>query len=262
MKITIIGGGSMGGATAFGLSKGKTFSAKDIKVTAAHQSTLEKFSAAGMQVSLDNGTAVEGADIVAVVVKPWLVSDVIEEIKPHLDCSKQTLLCFAAGISSKDLLEQLGGNDGSLPNVLLVIPNTAIEIGQSVTFIAPVHSDDQHTEMIRKIFDEAGVTFMVDEQHLGAGMALASCGLAYAFRYIRAAAEGGVELGIRPDEATKIVAQTVKGAAGLLEAHSSHPEAEIDKVTTPGGLTIKGLNAMEKAGFTDAVIQGLKASVK
>ena len=75
-------------------------------------------------------------------------------------------------------------------------------------------------------------------------------------------AEGGVELGFYPQDATEIVCQTVKGAAALIEAHHSHPEVEIDKVTTPGGLTIKGLNAMEDAGFTKAVIQGLKAGSK
>lgn len=262
MKITIIGAGSMGGATALGLSKGRAFSAPDITVTATHEATLEKFKAKGMNVSLNNAEAVEGADIIAIVVKPWLVEEVIKQIKPRLDFSRQTILCFAAGVKPEVFMNMLTDEDGHLPNVLFVIPNTAIEVGQSVTFISPVHSDENHTAMVKKIFDEAGKTSIVDQAHLGAGMALASCGLAYAFRYIRAAAEGGVELGIRPDEAARIVAQTVKGAAGLMEAHGSHPEAEIDKVTTPGGLTIKGLNAMEEAGFTNAVIKGLKASLK
>ena len=79
-------------------------------------------------------------------------------------------------------------------------------------------------------------------------------------RYIRAAMEGGVELGFRPEEAARIVEQTVKGAATLLLTQGTHPEAEIDKVTTAGGITIKGLNAMEREGFTNAVIEGLKAS--
>ncbi|MBQ5722120.1 MAG: pyrroline-5-carboxylate reductase, partial [Bacteroidaceae bacterium] len=97
---------------------------------------------------------------------------------------------------------------------------------------------------------------------MNAGMALASCGIAYAMRYIRAATEGGVELGMYAHEAQQIVAQTLKGAVSLLEANHSHPEAEIDKVTTPGGITIKGLNAMERNGFSNSVIEGLKASKK
>ena len=93
-------------------------------------------------------------------------------------------------------------------------------------------------------------------------MALASCGIAYAFRYIRAASEGGVELGFKAHQTQEIVMQTLKGAVALLEADNLHPEEAIDQVTTPGGYTIKGLNAMEQAGFTNAVIQGLLASVK
>jgi pyrroline-5-carboxylate reductase len=95
-----------------------------------------------------------------------------------------------------------------------------------------------------------------------AATSLASCGIAYAFRYIRAAMEGGVELGIRADEAKSIVMQTLRGAVDVLEASGAHPEAEIDRVTTPGGLTIRGLNAMEAAGFTHSVIEGLRASTK
>ena len=103
---------------------------------------------------------------------------------------------------------------------------------------------------------------VTEERLLGAGMTLASCGIAYAMRYVRAAAEGGVELGFKADVAKDIVLQTLKGAVDLLQANGNHPEAEIDKVCTPDGLTIRGLNEMEHAGFTSAVIRGLKAGVK
>ena len=103
---------------------------------------------------------------------------------------------------------------------------------------------------------------LIEESAMAAATSLASCGIAYALRYVRAAMEGGVELGIRADEAKRIVMQTLRGAVDVLEANNSHPEAEIDRVTTPGGLTIKGLNAMEAAGFTHSVIEGLRASTK
>ncbi len=106
-----------------------------------------------------------------------------------------------------------------------------------------------------------GTTLVIDEQHLPAATTLASCGIAYAMRYIRAAMEGGTELGFKAAVAQEIVAQTVKGAAALLSVPGAHPESEIDKVTTPGGLTIRGLNEMEHAGFTSAVIRGLKAGI-
>jgi pyrroline-5-carboxylate reductase len=131
-----------------------------------------------------------------------------------------------------------------------------------MTFIVPVDTTEKETKIIKDIFDEMGDTLLTDEQHLASGTTLASCGIAYAMRYIRAAAEGGVELGFKADDAKKIVMQTMKGAVNLLQASGLHPEAAIDLVTTPGGLTIKGLNEMEQAGFTSSVIRGLKAGMK
>jgi pyrroline-5-carboxylate reductase len=131
-----------------------------------------------------------------------------------------------------------------------------------MTFIVPVDATTEETDKIIDLFDEMGETLITDEQHLGAGTTLASCGIAYAMRYIRAAAEGGVELGFKADDANRIVMQTVEGAVKLLEATGLHPEAAIDMVTTPWGVTIKGLNEMEHAGFTSAVIRGLKAGTK
>ena len=131
-----------------------------------------------------------------------------------------------------------------------------------MTFIAPVVADSQQVARVKELFDTMGHSIITDEQHLGAGTTLASCGIAYAMRYIRAASEGGVELGFKADDAKQIVMQTMKGAVTLLEATGLHPEAAIDLVTTPGGVTIKGLNEMEHAGFTSAVIRGLKAGAK
>lgn len=102
---------------------------------------------------------------------------------------------------------------------------------------------------------------LVEERLMNAGMVLASCGIAYVMRYVRAATEGGVELGMYPDTARRVVLQTLRGAVELLEATGNHPEVEIDKVTTAGGITIRGLNEMEHAGFTSSVIRGLKASM-
>lgn len=105
-----------------------------------------------------------------------------------------------------------------------------------------------------------GHAAVISEQLMPAATSLCSCGIAFAMRYVRAATEGGVELGIYPDKAKQYVLQTLRGAVELLESTGNNPEAEIDKVTTPGGITIKGLNAMEAHGFSNAVIQGLKSS--
>ncbi|MCR5003601.1 MAG: NAD(P)-binding domain-containing protein [Bacteroidales bacterium] len=256
MKITIIGAGNMGGAAALGLAKK---GAAEITVTARHEQTLKKFEGTGVKCLTDNKAAVKDAQIVIIAVKPWIVPDVIAEIKPVLDYKTQQIVSFAPGVKAEDLLAQLKDGKEGEPRLSYVIPNTAIEVGESMTFVSPVTAEEKDAEILNDIFSTVGVSMIVPQKLMIAGTGLASCGIAYALRYIRAAAEGGVETGFYAKDATAIVAQTVKGAAALLLEHKSHPEAEIDKVTTPGGMTIKGLNAMEAAGFTDAVIKGVKA---
>ena len=250
----------MGGATVEGLIKGQQFKNEDITVSDPSQAVVEKFSGMGVSVTTDNKLAAETADIVCVVVKPWLVERVLKDIKPELDPKKQILVVIAAGVPSASIQEWLGEQ---CPPLFLVIPNIAIAEMQSMTFIVPsVATQSHHIELVQAIFDEMGSTLITDESHLAAGTTLASCGIAYAMRYIRAASEGGVELGFKADDAKQIVMQTIKGAVELLQASGMHPEQAIDLVTTPGGVTIKGLNEMEHAGFTSAVIRGLKAGLK
>lgn len=249
----------MGGTTVEGLIKGKTFKNEDITVSDPSEIALKKFSDTGVKTTSENDKAAKDADIVCVVVKPWLVETVLSGIKSVLNPQKQLLIVIAAGISSESIKTWLGQN---CPPLFLVIPNIAIAQLQSMTFVVPVDATEQQTKTIIDIFDEMGDTLLTDEKHLAAGTTLASCGIAYAMRYIRAASEGGVELGFKADEAKKIVMQTMRGAVELLAATGLHPEAAIDMVTTPGGVTIKGLNEMEHAGFTSAVIRGLKAGAK
>jgi pyrroline-5-carboxylate reductase len=216
----------------------------------------------GITATPSNQLAAQGADIVCVVVKPWLVEQVLKSIKDVLDYEKQILIVVAAGVKSESISEWIG-KDGKMIPTFLVIPNIAIAQLQSMTFIVPTASaQPQQTEQVKALFDSMGHTLLTDEQHLAAGTTLASCGIAYAMRYIRAASEGGVELGFKANDAKQIVMQTLRGAVELLESSGMHPEQAIDLVTTPGGVTIKGLNEMEHAGFTSAVIRGLKAGAK
>lgn len=250
----------MGGAIARGLAANAEFaSANTIAVSNRSEGKLTALKADFPDVvtSTDNCDAALGADIVVVAVKPWLIDHVAEGLKSVL-IPTQTIVSVVAGVPFSHLHELFG----EAP-VVRVIPNTAIAIGESMTIVA---SDGSAAEAqltaAMGIFDRLGATILLEERLMDAAMALGSCGTAYALRYVRAAMEAGVELGLYPAQAQKIVAQTVKGAADLLMAHGSHPEEEIDKVTTPGGFTIKGLNRMEACGFTNAVIEGLKASVK
>ena len=253
MKITFIGAGNMGGATARGLAARK-LAAADITMADANAAVLEKFAAQGFATSTDNVAAIKDAEIVVIVVKPFVVADVVARIAPHI--KDKLVVCMAPGVKPDELLSMFGE---PAPAVVYAIPNTAIEIGESVTFVVKVTASDEQVEIVKSLYGSLGATLEVPARLLAAGTSVASCGIAYAMRYIRAAVEGAVELGMYPKDALEAVCATVRGAAGLIMAHGSHPEAEIDKVTTPGGLTIRGLNAMEEAGFTTAVIKGLKA---
>ncbi len=260
----------------------------EITCTAATQNTLDRIKASMPKVNttLSNKDAVKDADIVVLAVKPYLVGEVCEEIRENLK-DGALIISLVAGYSLHNLsymldddpyFDQLRAYDGEeeeMPESEVVpeekedrkelfyarvIPNTAIRYGKSVTFIA---FDKDATQAAKdeteKIFSLSGKVFVVPEGKMTACTSLASCGIAYFLRFIRAAVEGAVEIGLKPDFATEVAALTAEGAAALL-ANGGHPEAEIDKVTTPGGLTIKGLNALEAHGFNAAVIAALKAS--
>jgi pyrroline-5-carboxylate reductase len=252
----------MGGAIVEGLLKGDYVKNEDICVSDASRRAVERFAQSGANITTENHVAAMGGDIVFVVVKPWLVEQVIHSIKDSLDYDKQLLVVVAASIKSEQL-EQWLQKDGKVLPTWLCIPNIAIAQLQSMSFLVPaIGVTPQQTEQVKALLDSMGQTIITEERLLGAGTTLASCGIAYAMRYVRAASEGGVELGFKAGEAQKIVMQTMRGAVELLQATGMHPEAAIDLVTTPGGVTIKGLNEMEHAGFTSSVIRGLKAGAK
>ena len=258
MKISVIGAGAIGGSMAEGFVRYGLCAAQDVTVTAPHDATLERYRQLGMNAMTSNVEAVSGADIVFVAVKPWLVEQVVAEIKPVLDYGRQTVLSVAAGVSGDSLKAFLAREDGGLPQIFIAIPNVAIAVGCSMTYILPVNVPDAGAvERMKDMFAAVGDTLVVEERQLDA-VVKASCGIAYAMRYVRASMEGCVELGFKAAAARRLVLQTMKGAVALLQANGNHPEAEIDNVTTPGGFTIRGLNAMEDAGFSSAVIRGLK----
>ena len=258
MKITIIGAGNMGGAIARALSVGTYSSPSEITCTARSAGTLEKFSKE-FNLTTDNRAAVQDAELVIFAVKPWLMEEVVKDVAPYMDLDRQMVASVAAGISFEQLGKWLGKDDAVL---FRIIPNTAIEIGSGVTFISSHNASVGQKDTVVAMFEQMGCAFHVEEQMMAAGTALASCGIAYAMKYIQASAAGGEALGFAPEEARRIVEYTVKGAAELLLATGNPPQTEIDKVTTPGGLTMKGLNAMEESGFTQAVNNGLNACLK
>ena len=267
MKITIIGVGNIGTAMVKGLVNGNITSPSNIVCTDLMKENLVKINNFCADIVTDKQTnvdAIKDSDIIVIAVKPWRVEPTIDEIKEHMDYNKQIVVSIAAGINFEMLTSffKRVKKEGykTSPTLYRVMPNTAIEVQSSMTMLAGFQASEEQDKLMISIFNSMGSAMLIDEQLMSAGTALASSGIAYAMRYIRAATEGGVELGFYPDQAKEIVLNTVKGAVDLLLANKTNPETEIDKVTTPGGLTIKGLNKMEEEGFTPAVIKGLKAT--
>ncbi len=254
MKITIIGSGNIGSALVTGLLRNGTIVSESITLTDVSQDLLDSFSVKGIHTLQSNVEAVKSADMVILCVKPYLVRSVVEEILPSL--ADQTLLVsLAAGIT----LNQLSLFAGKRP-LFRIIPNTAMAVCQSMTCIASDNTNPTQTQTVLSLFSYVGKAMLIDESLMNAATVIASCGTAFALRYLRAAMTAGVEIGLRPAVAEAMIAQTMLGAATLITESNNHPEQEIDKVTTPKGITIKGLNEMEHSGFTSAVMQGILAA--
>ncbi len=214
-----------------------------------------------IQFTTENWQAVMDADLVIVAVKPWLMEEVLKGVAMAL-VPGQAVVSIAAGVTFAQLEEYLSPMPFWVGKVGLfrVIPNTAIALGQSTTFISCRNVTQEQYDKVHSLFAPLGKVFDVKQDQMTAVTALASSGIAYALRYMDAAVKGGVEMGLDEKESLRIVLQTVRGAVALLETNGTMPQTEINKVTTPGGITLKGLEAMEQNGFSDAVIKGLLAT--
>ncbi len=256
-KIAIIGVGNMGGAIALGLLKSGSIKASNISVSDRKEATLKKMSDLGIDAFDNNIDAAKDADVIIVAVKPYHIEGVINTLKPILSPEK-IFISIVAGVGIDDL-GKMAGND--VP-IFRVMPNTAIALQESLTCISANGNTEPYREYVVELFDKLGKTIEIPEELMAAATVLSSCGIAYALRYIRAAMQGGIEIGFSAEMAQLITAQTVKGATELLLQSEHHPEREIDKVTTPMGVTITGLNEMEHKGFSSSLIQGVLASYK
>lgn len=259
MKIAVIGAGNMGGALIHGWAKSGRV--EQITVADKNEALLAQFKAKypALTTTTDNAAAVQGADIIVVVVKPWLMPAVLGEIAPKVDLDRQIVVSDAANFTTGKLAETFGRSG----QFCYVIPNIAAEYGASMSFIAKGEGATEETlSKVKALYDLVGDTLAVSENLVGPGMMMASCGIAYVMRYIRAQMQGGCEMGFYPAQAKQIALQTMQGAVSLLKETGWHPEEAIDKVTTPGGVTIKGLNELDHADFTSAVIRSLKAGLK
>ena len=256
-KIAIIGGGNLGTAIAEGLIQSGFVLPKHILITKRNIQTLHELERKGVLVSDRNEEAVKYADLVILAVKPFQVDDILRSLKGEFRPDKQVLVSVVTGISIEHISSIFGG---PLVPVVRAMPNTAIAIQQSMTCVAARNVNDEHLQYVMEIFNQLGKAVRIDEKLMDAATVLGACGTAFAMRYIRANIQGGIEIGFDAATANLIAAQTVKGAAELLLTRGAHPEQEIDKVTTPKGCTIAGLNEMEHRGFSSSLIKGLVAS--
>lgn len=256
MKVAIIGAGNMGSAIARGLAQGYLVQGHEIVVSNPSNGKLEQLKADFPDIitTNDNIEAASNADIVIVAVKPWLIEKVLEPLRLK---RTQILVSLAAGVCFDDLAHYCGEPEMA---IFRVVPNTAIAERASMTLMSARNASDKQKNLVTDMFDEMGLTMIIQESKITAATALTSCGIAYVLKYVQAAMQAGVEMGIAPKDAMKMVAQSLEGAAKLLLDKDTHPSVEIDKVTTPGGITIKGINELEHAGFTSAVIKAMKAS--
>jgi len=252
-KVAVIGGGNLGSSIARGLASAGVLSASGVTVTRRREELLAGLADAGFATGSDNLAAIRSADIVVLCVQPQQLDDVMEEVAGELDADQQVVISTVSGVSIGAMRAHLGDE---IP-IIRAMPNIGIAIGESMTCLAADAVSESSVPMARELFDSLGVTMLIQEEQMVPATALCACGIAFFLRAIRAASQGGIEIGFHAEEAIYLAAQTARGAASLLLEYGNHPETEIDKVTTPKGCTIYGLNEMENRGFSSAMIRGI-----
>ena len=255
-KITIIGGGNLGQSIIYGLLN-QGYSPSNLTITRQRVELLSELSNHNVTITSDNIKAVTNANIVIIAVKPHTIKSILNQIGSKLN-PNTIVISVVSDYSLKDIQSNLPNN---ITTIFRAMPNTATEVLESITCIA--HSEtakNEQVKIVESLFNYLGKTVIINESLMNAATVLGACGIAYALRFIRAMMQGGIEIGFDAETANLIATQTVKGASELLLKNKRHPESEIDKVTTPKGCTISGLNEMEHNGFSAALIKGLKTS--
>jgi pyrroline-5-carboxylate reductase len=254
MKVHIIGGGNLGASIAIGIAK--FTEGNQVTVTRRNTANILHLEQLGVTVSKDNQHNIQNADIIILTIKPYQVDTVIAEILPAI--TNKTIASAVSGLSIENLQNKIGANH----QAVRIMPNIAAQFGASATCIAFQESNKEAAQNVVRLFEGLGTAPIIDEKLMDAATVLAASGTAFALRYIRASMQAGIEIGFDWQTALAISAQTVKGAAEMLLEEKTHPEQLIDRVTTPQGCTIAGLNEMEMHGFSSSLIRGIKTSLK
>jgi pyrroline-5-carboxylate reductase len=256
MKATILGAGNIGMALAEGLVQSGTCKKQEITLTKRNPKTLAELHKAGYKTTTSNSDAIKDADTIFVCVLPQQLNELLQEISAAINPKKQLVVSVVTGAHTNVFKHLLGAN----VRIIRAMPNTAMKVRQSMTCLSSANATQKDIGMVQSLFNTMGQSIIIEEQMMSAATALCACGIAFFLRTIRAASQGGVEIGFHAGDALKIAAQTALGAASLLTENKSHPEQEIDKVTSPKGCTIAGLNEMEYQGLSSSMIKGIKLS--
>ena len=257
MKIAIIGTGNLGYSIAMGILSQDSFKFKHLYLTKRNTTPLMKWEKLSkVKISTDNKKAVRFSDVIIIAVQPRQLQGVLEEIKNLVNPKRHTIISAVTGRKIEEIESVLG------PDIAIVrsMPNTAISVGQSMTCLSANLSGKKNIEFAKTIFNSLGETMCIEEKLMQAATVICASGIAFWMRLIRATTQGAVQLGFDAEEAQELSMQTALGAASLLIKSGNHPEEEIDKVTTPSGCTIEGLNEMEHQGLSSSLIRGLVTS--
>lgn len=254
MKIAIIGTGNLGLSIAKGIlnSNGAT----TMYLTKRNISEIKDFEKYGnVSITSDNREAVKNSDILILAVQPSQLEAVLNDTKDLLN-ENHVVISTITGFSIAKMESIIGAEH----NIIRSMPNTAISVGQSMTCICSNEKGQKKIELAKAIFNRMGHSMEIPEPQMQAATVICASGIAFWMRLIRATTQGAIQLGFDAKEAQELAMHTCSGAASLLIDSGSHPEAEIDKVTTPKGCTIQGLNEMEHQGLSSSLIQGIVAS--
>lgn len=256
MKAAIIGGGNIGLALVEGLIRSNVCKPSDITITRRNSAALKELSKKNFKTSTDNAEAIADADAIFICVLPQQLDEALLQIQSTIDLKTQLVVSVVTGAHTSVFRHALGDK----LRIIRAMPNTAMKVGEGMTCISAVNATQKDIALVQDLFNTMGQSIVIAEDMMSAATALCACGIAFFLRTIRAASQGGVEIGFHAHDALKIAAQTAFGAAKLLIANKTHPEEEIDKVTSPKGCTIAGLNEMEHQGLSSAFIKGIKLS--
>jgi len=253
MTIGIVGCGNLGFSLLNGIRRNSTDQV--LYASKRNVSDLQNTDP-NTHLTSSNAELIDKCDLLIVALKPYNVIPFLSQHKELIDPERHTIVSVATGITINEIADVLApGTD-----IFRAMPNTASSVNESITAISIKQDHLGRKDQIDEIFRSVGETIFIDENLMESATILGACGIAYVLRFMRAMIQGGIEVGFDATTATKIVSQTVKGAAELIIQNGTHPEQEIDKVTTPKGCTIVGLNEMEHSGFSSALIKGIVTS--